>query len=195
MSKLETLIDATLDEHKYITFSLGAHLFALPSQDVLKIMITPSSEQGGMVNMGLVQLAQYSIQLLELPTLLKLDPKDVEQEENKEQTEEKISTPAISNSSTFLIILQAEQELWGIVVERSPDLRTISDSELKSVSTSKRLSGALRGISYVVTYEQEISSQASRQLLLILDLHKLLALSRAQASEANVSNFELATGR
>ena len=205
MSNLSNLLNATPGEHKYITFKVGGYLFALPSQSVLKIMMTPSPEQGGLIDMGLVQLSQYSIQLLELPALLKLEQKDVEQKPNKKQTEEKTSvqTSILTNDATFLIILQAEQELWGIVVERSPDLRTISDSELKSVSTSQKLSGALKGVSHVVIYEpvtderspkenphNSTSHQEHRQILLVLDLRKLLALSKAQTSTARDRPFK-----
>lgn len=210
MSTLETLVNTAPDEHQYITFRLCGHLFALPSQDVLKIIKTPPPEQGGMVDMGLVQLAQYSIQLLELSTLLKLEQK-VDKEQAAEKTLTQMSVPV--DSPTFLMILQAEQELWGIVVARSPDLRTISDSELKPVRASKRLSGALQGISHVVTYPQSpdarspknkteyethhdsISERENRQILLVLDLCKLLALSKAQTPPASVGAASLEQNR
>ena len=181
-----TKMNTAAKESKFITFQLGGYRFALPSQDVLKIMVTPAPEQGGMVSMGLVQLGQYSIQILALQTILKLEqPAD-----DRDTTD-----------SSFLIILQAKQGLWGIVVDQSPDLMNISNSALKPVPTSKRIAGALKGISHIVTYESvtyesvtyesvayesvtdDSASPEDRQILLILDLHKLLSISQAEGNE------------
>lgn len=187
----ESKVNTTAEESKFITFHLGGYLFALPSQDVLKIVVTPVPEQGGMVNMGLVQLGQYSIQVLELQSLLKLEHPAGDRE---------ISDP------TFLIILRAEQGLWGIVVNQSPDLMNLSNSTLKPVPTSKRIAGALKGISHIVTYESDADESApadsaqsnpptddstspeSRQILLVLDFHKLLAISQEDGKEQKTSS-------
>lgn len=58
---------------KYITFKLTDYLFALPSEKILKVVATPSPQEGGLISLGLVQLGQYSIQILDLPQLLALD--------------------------------------------------------------------------------------------------------------------------
>ena len=176
MNTLSAPIKNKTEENKFITFQLGDYLFALPSQDVLKIIVTPTPKQGGMVNMGLVQLGQYNIQILELQSLLKL---------------EKSAVNTSASDSTFLIIMQVAQTLWGIVVSQSPDLMNISNSALKPVPNSKRIAGALKGISHIVTNpalneQSPINDSASskdRQVLLVLDVRKLLTLSERQISE------------
>lgn len=179
-------IETTADEQdKYITFRLGSYCFALSSQRVLKIIVAPSSEQESTIDIGLIQLAQHSIQLLDLQSLLKL-----EQRESYLATKpaSKASKTAASPAPAFLIILQpdrAEKELWGIVVDRSPDLQNIPRSQLKPIPRSKRIADALNGISHVVTQNHQHSQlqsnnapfQEGDRILLVLDTPKLIELS------------------
>ena len=161
-------------ELRYLTFSLGGYLFALPSQDVLKIVVTPPPERGGMVDRGLVQLSQYSIQVLDLSALLKLERSAIEAESR------------LANTPTLLIILQIKQTLWGIEIEQPPDILSIKSSELKQVPDSKRISDALQGISQIVsrthlstetTSSDELKSKEKPQIWLVLDVEKLAELS------------------
>ena len=172
---LHKRIAPTLGENKYLTFNLNSYRFAVPSRDVLKIITTPTAEQGGMVSLGLVQLAQYSIQILDLPTLLNLSQKDVVQ-------------PAPTHESSFLMVLQrVEAALWGIVVTQPPDLLILADTDLQPVPTSRKVASTLKGISHVVTYAQkdEEAAEETRQVLLVLDLSALIALSQADPKQTD----------
>ena len=97
---------ATTHQDKYITFHLNGYRFALSCQQVLKIMVTPSPNQGGMVSAGLVQLAQYSIQILNLQTLLKLEHQTSQSETVDRSLGQKTFETTENVASTFLIILQ-----------------------------------------------------------------------------------------
>lgn len=158
----------TSDARKYITFKLADYLFALPSEDILKIVATPPPSQGGMVSMGLVQLEQYSIQTLDLPKLLGI----------KQQTEHQASSDlsdlteaGSTENPPFLMVLQNEAgDLWGIAVNEPPDLMDVPNYALKAVPAEKRLTRTLRWVSHVVTYDLG----GDRHTLLILDISVLL---------------------
>ena len=64
--------DSPAEVTQYITFKLADYFLALPSQKILKIVATPPPQQGGLVDIGLVQLGQHSIQILDLSKLLGL---------------------------------------------------------------------------------------------------------------------------
>ena len=53
--------EATPDVTQYLTFRVADYLLALSSQQILRIVATPPPYQGGMVSIGLVQLAQITV--------------------------------------------------------------------------------------------------------------------------------------
>lgn len=179
------------ETHKYITFKLADYLFALPSEEILKIVSTPPPSQGGMVSMGLVQLEQYSIQIIDLIKLLNLKGQDIASAVKK--TVKKTSKDAVSTDVTpdmasditatalqnppFLIVIQdIDQNLWGIAVDEPPDLMDIPRYALKPVPTEKRLTRALRWVSHVVTYDLG----GDRHTLLLLEMSVLLSHKQAK---------------
>ncbi|MGB3291962.1 MAG: chemotaxis protein CheW [Phormidesmis sp.] len=147
---------------KYITFKVAGYVFALPSQEILKVVATPARSEGGLVSMGLVQLGQYSIQILDLPELLSL------------KTVERKSSSA--ENPPFLMVLQnADKDLLGIAVDDPPDLLEVPSYALKPVPPEKRLTHTLKWVSHVVTY----SLGNNRHTLLLLDSSLLLAVPQA----------------
>lgn len=157
---------------RYITFKVAGYVFALPSQAILKVVATPPPNEGGLVNMGLVQLEQYSIQILNLPELLSLKSADRKSSDTE--------------NPPFLMVLQnADKDLLGIAVDTPPDLLAVPDYALKLVPPEKRLTPALRWVSHVVTY----SLGGDRHTLLLLDLSMLL--SPPQADSETVTAFEI----
>lgn len=186
-------IEPAAEVTKYITFKLTDYLFALPSEKILKVVATPSPQQGGLVSMGLVQLEQYSIQILDLPQLLALDrvkgigaaaklsKKSTESAPKftaslakpKEPNKVTLKTEELpSKNPPFLMVLQnTDQDLLGIAVHEPPDLMDIPDYALKPVPQEKRSSRTLRWVSHVVTY----NLGSDRHILLLLDLSLLLA--------------------
>ncbi|MFK8183465.1 MAG: hypothetical protein AB8B99_08825 [Phormidesmis sp.] len=176
------------DAEKYITFKLADYLFALPSNKILKVVTTPSPNQGGMVSMGLVQLEQYSIQTLDLPKMMSLQvdavdtsgldlSKTIGERAPSSQVlavdrPQKSGTLDQGKNPPFLIVLQdADGTLWGIAVNEPPDLMDIPQYALKPVPSEKRLTRTLRWVSHVVTYDLE----GDRHTLLVLDLSVLFS--------------------
>lgn len=162
----------TSEINKYITFKLADYLFALPSEEILKIVATPPPDQGGMVSMGLVQIEQYSIQTIDVTKLLTLQSAERNTAANSHQKTATSTNLKAANNPPFLIVLQdAAQKLWGIAVDEPPDLMDIPHYALKPVPCEKRLTRALRWVSHVVTYDLG----RDRRTLLVLDLSLLLA--------------------
>lgn len=172
---------------KYATFKLSGYLFALPSLEILKIVPTPPPSQGGMVGLGLVQLEQYSIQILDLSALLTLkgSAQSANLRSNSLSTPLKADLEASSNPP-FLIVLQDEEDLWGIAVNEPPDLMDIPHYALKRLPPERRLTKTLRWVSHVVTYDLE----DSRHTLLILDLPVLLAAQRPKPVLSTLGHLE-----
>jgi purine-binding chemotaxis protein CheW len=170
--------DRDRDEtQQYITFKLADYLFALPSEAILRIVATPPPSQGGMVSMGLVQLEQYSIQIIDLIRLLNLKGQDIagaiKKPNNALSPAEvaEVTEPSASKNPPFLIVLQdSDQALWGIAVDQPPDLMDVPHYALKSVPDEKRLTRAFRWISHVVTYDW----RGDRHTMLLLDMAILL---------------------
>ena len=154
--------DSPAEVTQYITFKLADYLLALPSQKILKIVATPPPEQGGLVGIGLVQLGQHSIQILDLSKLLDL----------KEPSKE-----AASQNPPFLVVFQDNAEdLWGIALPEPPDLMNVPDYALKPVPSEKRLARMLRWVSHLVTYDLN----SDRHTLLLLDLSVILNLNQTE---------------
>ncbi|MEM9088063.1 MAG: chemotaxis protein CheW [Cyanobacteria bacterium P01_F01_bin.53] len=164
--------------NKYITFKMADYLFALPSEDILKIVATPSPSQGGMVSMGLVQLEQYSIQTLNLPKLLGL------QQASAQAELDELTEAGSAQNPPFLMVMQnADKDLWGIAVDEPPDLMDVPKYALKPVPPEKRLTRTLRWVSHVVTYDLG----GDRHTLLILDIAVLLAPKQAEIASSAAS--------
>ncbi len=167
---------------KYITFKLAGYLFALPSEHILRVIATPPPSQGGMVSMGLVQLGQYSIRILDLSKMLDLEDAETFAGIEKDlefHTGEKV-TGAAQNPPFLIVSQKADQTLWGIAVHEPPDLIELADQTLSPVPPEQRAFGTLQGISCVGMFNLE----GNRHTLLILDMPTLLAQQIETSSQS-----------
>ncbi len=155
-------MDKTLSKiAKMITFKIAAHWFALPMAAVLKIVNCPPVDQGGIVNLGMVQLGAHTIHLLDLHSTFGLG-----------------SAPSALTQTPFLLVLRGSQKkLWGIVLEAPPDLIDLPNTLFKSVSTDKRFSPKKQWISHIAV----ISKQDISRTLLLLDLKAVFQHETATA--------------
>lgn len=174
----------TSETRKYITFKLADYLFALPSEDILKIVATPPPSQGGMVSMGLVQLEQYSIQTLDLPKLLGIKQQPEPKHQASSDDLSNLTEAGSTENPPFLMVLQNEVgNLWGIAVDEPPDLMDVPNYALKAVPAEKRLTRTLRWVSHIVTYDLS----GDRHTLLILDISVLLEPQKADLGTEDLS--------
>ena len=155
-------MDKTLSKiAKMITFKIADHWFALPMAAVLKIVNCPPVDQGGIVNLGMVQLGAHTIHLLDLYSTFGLG-----------------SAPSALTQTPFLLVLRGSQKkLWGIVLEAPPDLIDLPNTLFKSVSTDKRFSPKKQWISHIAV----ISKQDISRTLLFLDLKAVFQHETATA--------------
>lgn len=167
--------DSAVEVTQYITFKLAGYLLALPTQQILKIVETPSLEEGGLVEIGLVQLGQHSIQILDLSKLLDL--------------KETVKAAAIQNPPFLVVFQNSLQDLWGIALFEPPDLMNVPDYALKPVPPEKRLARILRWVSHIVTYDLN----SNRHTLLLLDLPAILNISQTNNKAEAIANSNLAT--
>ena len=190
--------DNTDKIRKYMTFKLADYSFALPSEDIIKVVTTPPPSQGGMVSLGLVQLAQYSIQILNLSKLLGLeilnrvsmDDHDSDDAIEQDSRIDELLGAASTQNPPFLIVLRDPDEtLWGIAVHEPPDLIEMTDRMLNPVPPEKRLFGALQGVSHVGSYEIE----DERHTLLILDTSVLWNPQQIDATAEQLNSSEIET--
>ncbi|MEL6352800.1 MAG: hypothetical protein AAFR58_13645, partial [Cyanobacteria bacterium J06627_28] len=168
---------------------------ARPSESILKIVVTPPPSQGGLVSMGLVQLQQYSIQMLNLEKLLSLQAPPREKTESAlDPNSQHVRTASMEKNPPFLIVMRnhIDEDLWGIAVNEPPELMNIPDSALSPVPEEVRLPGALQWVSHVVTRLPNDSHSELSQTLLVLDLPILLSARRAEidAHDVNLSSIE-----
>lgn len=178
---------------QYLTFKVSGYLMALPGQEILRVVATPPPNQGGLVKMGLVQLGQYSIQIIDLSELLEIEPieptghvEDMEHTERIGHTDNSVSQLVSHRHSPypdkpnrtkpnqnppFLMVLQnVDKDLWGIALHEPPDLMEIPNYALKPIPPKQRQTRALRWVSHIVTYDLA----SNRQSLPILDLSELI---------------------
>lgn len=143
---------------KYITFPLANYWCVVPVAEILKIVNCPSFEQGGVVELGVVQLGPHTIQLLDLYQLF------------EGATRTKTSTP-----STCLIVLQAKNKaLWGILLETLPDLIELLPTDLKPVSLDEHFTTHSPWISHVGVLSKSDDSRTFLQLDLMSMLQQSL---------------------
>lgn len=172
----------------YIFFRIEQYLLALPSENILKIVATPPPSQGGMVSMGLVQLQQHSIQILNLEKLLDLQGNAYPRKEPLTHLEH-VKRGSSEKNPPFLIVMRKDldEDLWGIAVGEPPELMNIPDHALSSVPEEIRLPGALQWVSHIATCLSNGANSELSQTLLVLDLPVLLAARRADIN-ANIND-------
>jgi len=185
--------DNQSDSTQYITFNLGEYLLALPSREILKVVSMPPPNEGGLVSMGMVQLGPYSIQIIDLKTLLVLNSNALKRQAQTSvsstmsvENRKAADTPTENEHPPFLVVMQnAEKALWGIALHTAPDLIQVPNYALKPVPFAKRQTQSLKWISHLASYDLG----GTRHSLLILDLSAILDPNSATLREPEMSTF------
>ena len=190
----KTVSEETPKTTQYIIFDLLNYRFAIPSHKILKVVATPPASKGGLVSLGLVQLGPYSIQIIDIATLLALNGTA-----NKDNPRPSVSSSRAlekkgadsklgDRNPPFLVVFQNDIErvgqginqnthqnanqadLWGIALFEPPDLIEVPDYALRPVPAQKRMNQSLRWVSHIVSYD----FNSERHSLLVLDLSRIL---------------------
>lgn len=174
----KTVFEDLPETTQYITFDLGGYRFAIPSDEILKIVATPPSSQGGLVGLGLVQLGPYSIQVIDLFSLLSLNsannkdnPRPSASSSRALEQRKKLEDNQHNDALPFLVVLQGKtSDLWGVALSEPPDLIEVPNYALKPVPAQRRLTPSLRWVSHIVSYDLD----KDRHSLLVLDLSSVM---------------------
>ena len=134
---------------KYIVFKISGCFMALPMDNVLKVINTPPTASGWNA-MGLIQVGNYTIRIIDL--------------HQKLNTDEQLMLPVFQS---FLVITNPiEGELCGIIVDEPPNLVELNRDIIHKLPKSNR---QLQMVSHAaIIYEKEIKTT-----IFMLDLHEL----------------------
>ena len=142
--------DPTVD--KFIVFRIADCLLALPMNNVLKVINSPSVNSGGLKAMGLVQLGRHTIRVLDL--YHELSPKQ--------------PLPSPGNQPFLVITRSPQGELLGLSVDEPPNLMELPRESLRSVPQSERQSG----VSKLISHAAVISQKQATTTIFLLDLKR-----------------------
>lgn len=139
---------------KFIVFKITDYLLALPISDVLKVVNCPSGASRGLRTMGVVQLGQHMIKVLDL----------------HEQSSTGGLPESLRNQSFLLITRDRQGELCGILVDEPPNLLELPLEMMRSLPASTRHSHPLFEM---VSHAAVVSQDEVTTTIFLLDLKRL----------------------
>ncbi len=145
---------------KFIVFKITDYLLALPISDVLKVVNSPSINSKGLTTMGVVQLGQHMIKVLDLH-LPQLGASDLTE---------------LTRNQSFLVITRDRQgELCGILVDEPPNLLELPLEMMRSLPKSERHSQPLFEM---VSHAAVVSQDEVTTTIFLLDMKRLSNTAR-----------------
>jgi purine-binding chemotaxis protein CheW len=139
---------------KFIVFRIADYLLALPIYDVLKVVDCSLISSSGLRTMGVVQLGQHMIRVL-----------DLERQFNSNGLSE------LTENRPFLVIIRGPQgELCGIAVDRPPNLVEFPLELIQSLPKSNYQSPAMELVSHAAV----VSLEKATTTIFLLDTQRFL---------------------
>lgn len=139
---------------KFLVFNIADYLFALPISDVLKVMNLSSANSKSLLTMGLVQIGQYMIKILDL--------------------HQHLGSHTFLHSSdqpSFLVVANhSQRELYGILVDEPPDIVELSKETIRFLPRS---SNYRKPIIEMVSHVAVLSEQEVVKTIFLLDLKRI----------------------
>jgi len=156
---------------KFIVFQIADYFFALPIQDVLKVLNCPSEVRGNLRSMGLVQMGRHLIRVWdwheELASLGSPQPLLVNSNATELVPTGIFPTPPVKQ--TFLVITRDYQrDLCGIAVDEPPNLVELPLELTQRLPESQHQSGVFEMVSHAAV----LSSEALTTTIFILDVER-----------------------
>jgi chemotaxis signal transduction protein len=140
---------------KYIVFSVAAYRFALPVEQVLRVIRRPASTHGQFNEIGLLQIDRYIIKILDLY-----------------QSFQTGATDSLQQRSLLVITHDFQGHLYGIPVCAPPDLVELPPSVVQPLPEPNSYSSLPERISYAVA----TSSSTTALPIFLLDLQRVFTL-------------------
>ncbi|MUG99213.1 hypothetical protein F7734_45750 [Scytonema sp. UIC 10036] len=143
---------------KFIVFKVGDYLLALSINDVLKVINCSSLNSQRLTKMGLVQIGDRTIRLLDLHQQLNLD-----------------NLPQLSSNESFLAIARdSEGELCGILIHEPPDLVELPPETIRPLPKSDIYGTAVPDI---VSHVAVLSYKDTIKTIFLLNLKSTTSIS------------------
>lgn len=144
-----------LNIEKFIIFKIADYLLGLPISDVLKVVSCSLTDNTNLRTMGIVQLGQYMVKVL-----------DFHQSLSSEDLTE------LPGEQSFLVITRdGEGELCGILVDEPPNLMELAQESLRIIPRSNHRSGIFQIVSHGVV----VSDKEGTITILLLDMKRTLS--------------------
>ena len=157
---------------KVITFPIANYLFALPMSTILKVSHCPSLSSENLSDIGLVNLENRTIALLNLHQ--KLDSARQVGGTKKIKRRAKIS-------GQFLILTQSRQgQLCGIPIDKLPDMIDLPLETIEALPESYRQTNLLGIANYVAV----LPSEEKKIAIFLLDLEAALNLATSNETRS-----------
>ncbi|GAA6620965.1 hypothetical protein NUACC26_067830 [Scytonema sp. NUACC26] len=143
---------------KFIVLKVADYLLALSINDVLKVINCSSFNSKRLTKMGLVQVGERTIRILDLHQQLNLD-----------------GLPQLSGDESFLVITRdSEDELCGILVHEPPDLVELPPETIRPLPKSDIYSKTTPDI---VSHVSVLSYQETIKTIFLLNLKATITIS------------------
>ncbi|NMG20767.1 chemotaxis protein CheW [Brasilonema bromeliae] len=139
---------------KFLVFKIADYLLALPITDVLKVINFSSANSKSLPTMGLVQIGQYIIKILDLHQHLGSD-----------------TFPHSSDHPFFLVVAHhSQQELCGILIDEPPDIVELLPETIRFLPRSSNHS---KPLIEMVSHVAVLSEQEVVKTIFLLDLKRI----------------------
>jgi purine-binding chemotaxis protein CheW len=139
----------------FIVFKIANYPFALPIRNVLQVVNFPSQQNFALSQVGLVQLGQHMVRVVDLHQYLNLS-----------------NFSLLPENRSFLVILRDPQGgFCGILVHEPPDLIEFSPGKLRSLSHSERQFGLAK----IASHTTVLNWKELPTTVFLLDLQQALA--------------------
>ncbi|KYC35826.1 hypothetical protein WA1_05890 [Scytonema hofmannii PCC 7110] len=146
---------------KFIVFKVADCFLALSVNDVLKVINCSDINSKRLTKMGLVQIGERTIRLLDLQQQLSLD-----------------NLPQLSDNESFLVITRdAEGELCGVLVHEPPDLVELPPETIRPLPKSDIYSKATPDL---VSHVAVLSYQETIKTIFLLNLKRTITIPNTE---------------
>jgi purine-binding chemotaxis protein CheW len=140
---------------KFIVFTIADYLLGLPISDVLKVVSCSLTDNRNLRTMGIVQLGQYMVKVLDFHQSLRSG-----------------NLTDLPGEQSFLVITRdGEGELCGILVDEPPNLMELPQQSLRSIPQSHHQSS----LSQMVSHAAVVSAKEGTMTILLLDMKRTVS--------------------
>ncbi|QDZ40075.1 chemotaxis protein CheW [Euhalothece natronophila Z-M001] len=152
---MQTVEQSSTTTFRVVTFPVGKLTLAVPIESVYRVLSEIPVEGSGERGVGVAHLEDYELTVF-----------DLEYQLFTQKPSEPISAPA----GSYLVVVQSQSEVLGLLVKQAPTLMNLSRDRVRVLPQSYRQADTLTVCSHVAVLEAE--NQSSNTVFL-LDVEQL----------------------